>query len=169
MKQFLMHNQKFRQIDGILGAMNFIPWEFSVQWNCSLFSLGMKSNAPKIPSIWRNFWKIMISLIISSISRNFSSAIVYRTLIFGLLHWIFVLYSTPWDNISAAWALGILSTMHINPRDAILMHPSGSWSKIYWVNWQNIIQVVQPNTNLNNLQFMPHKPDMDRCTNEMLL
>ena len=43
----------------------------------------------------------------------------------------------------------------------------------YWGNWQNIIQAVQaqyqPNTNLNNLQFMPQKPDMDRCKNEMLL
>ena len=83
--------------------MDFIPREFSVQWNCTLFSLGMKSIAPKIPSIWRNFTKIMISLIISSIWRNFISAIVYRTLIFGLLQLIFVLYSkqySPWDAIS---------------------------------------------------------------------
>ena len=29
----------------------------------------------------------------------------------------------------SGFALGILSTMHINPRDAILMHPSGSCSK----------------------------------------
>ena len=43
--------QKFRQIDGILGALDFIPREKSEQFHCTENSQGMKFIAPKIPSI----------------------------------------------------------------------------------------------------------------------
>ena len=111
--------QKIRQFDGILRAMDFFPRDFLVQWNCTQNSLGMKTIARQIQLISRIFSKIQFfCLQFDEIFEKLPQNFINDADLWVNLNPKISLYSKPWDNISATWALGV------------------QWNCIPWVNGQ---------------------------------